>query len=157
GKRLNGAWTLKVADLGAGDTGSIAGWGTRLSEANCDVSSNAPPAAAFGVSPAAPVTGQAVAFTSTSSDPDGTIASQAWDLDGDGKLDSGVSGASVSRSYAAPGTYTVTLEVTDDNGATATQTGTVTIDNRAPTAKFGYAPSAPATGDSVTFTSESTD
>ncbi len=71
---------------------------------------------------------------SGSSDPDGTIASYAWDF-GDG--DAGT-GANPTHTYAAGGTYDVTLTVTDDGGATGTDTQqvTVTATNQAPTASF---------------------
>ncbi len=59
----------------------------------------------------------------TSSDPDGTIASYSWNL-GDSTT---ATGPTVSRTYAAAGTYTVTLTVTDDDGATATTSTTVTV------------------------------
>ena len=52
---------------------------------------------------------------STSSDPDGTIASYAWDF-GDGENSTGVTAA---HTYEAAGTYTVTLEVTDNRGDTS--------------------------------------
>ena len=68
---------------------------------------------------------------SNSNDPDGSIASYAWDY---GDTTTGA-GATPSHTYAAPGTYTVTLTVTDDSGATATATQTVTV-QRAPTASF---------------------
>ena len=59
----------------------------------------------------------AVNFTgSSSSDPDGTIASYAWDLDGDGAYDD----SSVQNppfTYTTAGTYTVRLQVTDNLGA----------------------------------------
>lgn len=58
-----------------------------------------------------------------SNDPDGTIASYAWNF-GDG---TGGSGATVEHAYAAGGTYTVTLTVTDDDGATGTATRSVTV------------------------------
>ena len=51
---------------------------------------------------------------SGSSDSDGTIADYAWAF-GDGTLGSG---ESTTHSYSQPGTYTVTLTVTDDDGAT---------------------------------------
>jgi PKD repeat protein len=60
---------------------------------------------------------------SGSSDPDGTIASYAWTF-GDGTTGSG---ATVSRTYAAGGTYSVQLTVTDNGSATGTQVQTVTV------------------------------
>ncbi len=58
-----------------------------------------------------------------SSDSDGSIASYAWSF-GDGTTGSG---ATVSKTYSAAGTYTATLTVTDDDGATASDQATVTI------------------------------
>ncbi|CAN5222881.1 hypothetical protein BH09ACT1_BH09ACT1_18070 [soil metagenome] len=60
---------------------------------------------------------------STSKDSDGTIASYAWNF-GDGTT--GI-GATVSHSYAAAGTYPVTLTVTDNGGATGSIAHTVTV------------------------------
>ena len=58
-----------------------------------------------------------------SSDPDGTIASYAWNF---GNGQSGT-GPSVSPVFSAAGTYTVRLTVTDNQGATATRDVVVTI------------------------------
>src|SRR3954452_20511971 len=113
GNQLQGTWTLKVIDVASGDTGSIVSWGTRMTPALCDVSSNTPPAAGFTVSPQPALTGQTVTFTSTSSDPNGSVASQACDLDNDGAFDDGT-GASASRSFTPSGAYTVRLRVTDN-------------------------------------------
>ncbi len=68
-----------------------------------------------------------------STDPDGTVTGYAWDF-GDGSTGTGVG---TSHRYAAPGTYTVTLTVTDDRGGSATTSRTAVVVNAAPTAAFG--------------------
>jgi PKD repeat protein len=68
-----------------------------------------------------------------SSDPDGTIVGYAWTF-GDGTAASGVAAA---HAYSHPGTYTVTLTVTDSGGLTARDTATVTAINRPPVANAG--------------------
>ena len=65
---------------------------------------------------------------SASSDPDGTIVSYAWDF-GDGNTGSGVS---PTHTYAAAGSYAVTLTVTDDDGATDVGQTTATISEPPP-------------------------
>jgi PKD repeat protein len=61
---------------------------------------------------------------SGSSDPDGTVASYAWSF-GDNVGTSAL--AKPSYTYAAAGTYTVTLTVTDNFGVTNTVTKSVTV------------------------------
>lgn len=74
-----------------------------------------------------------------SSDVDGTITDYAWSF-GDGATTSGASPTS-SHTYAAGGTYTVGLTVTDNLGATATTTRSVTVTSAAapPTASDDFA------------------
>ena len=60
---------------------------------------------------------------SASADADGTVAAWAWDF-GDGTT---ATGRTAAHDYAVGGTWTVTLVVTDDRGATSTRTSTVTV------------------------------
>lgn len=87
--------------------------------------SNSAPNAMFTIS-GSPTAGQIVTFTDTSSDPDGWIATRAWDLDNDGAFDD-ATGATATKTFPQAGTYTVRLQVTDDKGATATAVRTVTV------------------------------
>ena len=79
-------------------------------------------------------TGVAISFSSAgSSDADGAIVAFAWDF-GDGASSNQ---PHPSHSYAAAGNYTVSLTVTDDGGATHTDTTSATVTdapNQAPTA-----------------------
>ncbi len=84
-----------------------------------------------------------------SSDPDGRIEQYEWDF-GDGSTGTG---ATVTHCFD-PGSYRVSLTVTDDDGATDTdRTGRIDIeeDQQAPTARFSFNPGSPQVGDSVTF------
>lgn len=58
---------------------------------------------------------------STSTDSDGSIVEHAWTF-GDGAT---ATGATASHVYTQPGTYTVTLTVKDDDGATDVETASV--------------------------------
>jgi len=82
---------------------------------------NAPTANAGG--PYTGVVGIAVTFNGTgSSDPDGDVLSYSWDF---GDASSGT-GSTTSHAYAAPGSYTVVLTVSDGT-LSDTDTTTVTI------------------------------
>jgi len=59
----------------------------------------------------------------TSSDSDGTIQAYGWDF-GDGTSGAG---QTAEHTYAEPGTYTVTLTVSDDDGATDTRSEAIAL------------------------------
>lgn len=68
--------------------------------------------------------GEKISFnTLGSTDPDGNITSYKWDF-GDGNI---ASGMTVSHTYPAKGTYTVTLTVTDNEGLSDTAEVDVTV------------------------------
>jgi hypothetical protein len=87
---------------------------------------NRAPIAAMTYAPASPLVGDTVLLTSTSVDPDGPIAAQAWDLDGDGAYDDGA-GETASLAVSAARTYPVQLLVIDADGATDVATTNVVV------------------------------
>lgn len=91
---------------------------------------NEPPTAHIDVEP----DGLTVDVSADASDPDGEIVSYEWDFD-DGATDTG---PTASHTYADSGTYTITLTVTDDAGATTTAEKTLTVAplNQGPIASF---------------------
>jgi len=84
-------------------------------------SNNVAPVASFDL-PAC-VANTPCGFHSTSTDADGSIATTAWDF-GDGQTGDGVD---VTHTFASATTFTVTLTVTDNLGATGTTTQQVTV------------------------------
>jgi len=85
---------------------------------------NQSPNAAFTFSPSSPQVGESVSFNGqSSSDPDGSVVAYEWNFD-DGAT---ATGALVSHSFTATGTYDVTLTVRDDDGATDSVTHSVTV------------------------------
>jgi PKD repeat protein len=85
-----------------------------------EILSNAPPVAGFTVDPAEANDQNDVEFdaSSKSYDPDGKVKAYLWDF-GDGKKKE--TGPTVSRGFKQ-GTYTVSLTVTDNNGAESSTT-----------------------------------
>ena len=85
---------------------------------------NRPPVARISATPTSGGSPLVVAFDgSGSTDPDGTIASYAWDF-GDGQQ---ATGAKTSHTYTKGGTFTVTLTVKDNTGATASTTVSIQV------------------------------
>jgi PKD repeat protein len=84
-----------------------------------------PPVAKFWFDPGSPSTDSVVHFDAGgSSDPDGEVVSYEWDVDGDGVTDA--TGETLDYSYANPGTYDVTVTVSDGTH-TANRTKTIVV------------------------------
>ncbi len=84
---------------------------------------NQSPIASFSYTPAAPTTDDAVIFNDSSGDSDGSIITWAWDF-GDGGT---ANVQNPTHTFAAAGTYVVTLTVTDDGGASDSYSTNVTV------------------------------
>jgi PKD repeat protein len=75
------------------------------------------PGASFSFAPEDPRAGDNVQFVSSSCQPGGRVVSQSWDLDGDGQYDD-AQGSRASMTFAAPGQYSIGLQVTGRRGMT---------------------------------------
>lgn len=78
---------------------------------------NQPPQVSLSASPLSGSAPLNVSFNASASDPDGWITSYSWSF-GDGGSAAGTS--SLSHTYQSPGSFTASLTVTDNLGATAT-------------------------------------
>ena len=139
------------ATLSPGDGLNV---GSRSGCSQTNVTANQDPTAGYSYSPASPNTTDTVAFdASSSSDPDGTIATYKWDWNGDGTYENSTTNATVEHVFSSPGDYNVTLQVVDDDSATdsASQTVTVTVSSAPPKPRFSYAPTNPDPGVQVAF------
>jgi PKD repeat protein len=128
-----------------------------------------PPTADGVATPAAPRIGDVVTFdASLSFDFDGEIVSYAWDVDGDGTVDS--TEAVATHVFASVGHYRASLTVIDNAGNSDTQVLEIGVGEaetpttptpaaptavgsaiRPPVADFAYAPVSPVAGQRVTF------
>ena len=99
-------------NLGRPPSNTSSDW-VALVKTGSPATGNQPPLAAFETDVTSGTAPLDVLFDATgSSDPDGTIASYLWDF-GDG---SSSSDRRLTHTYAEPGTYRVSLTVTDDQG-----------------------------------------
>ncbi|MBA3231684.1 MAG: PKD domain-containing protein [Acidobacteria bacterium] len=112
GARTIGAWAQDAAG-NRGYAESITVW------VDNPPPPNSPPLASFSST----CVNLDCAFTDTSTDAEGPIAAWAWTF-GDGTTSVA---QHPTRTYAAGGTYTVSLRVTDSRGATSTATQSVTV------------------------------
>ena len=86
---------------------------------------NQPPSVDFSYSPENPRAGTTVDFTANANDPDGDIASYSWDFNGDNVQDA--SGPNPSYEFPSQGTFSITLEVTDNEDATTSASESISV------------------------------
>jgi PKD repeat protein len=145
-----GTYTIYAAGLSGNGNGGTSGDSTGAASMQVTVAqaTNQPPTARISA-PTSGAAGVAVTFNgSGSSDPDGSIAGYAWNF---GDNTGGATGAQVSHTFAA-GTYTVSLTVTDNAGASNTASMQIVIAaaNIPPTAAIS-GPGNGTEGVAVTF------
>jgi len=151
--RFSAAGTYTIALTVTDDDGSTASYSETLMMGSV----NNAPTALFTYDPANPLAGEWINLDASASvDVDGSIISYAW-MFSDGTSDSG---SSVWHRFTLSGTYSATVTVTDDDGATSTMTQSIVVGatNASPTASFTYDPMNPIAGSWVNFdASSSTD
>jgi len=109
----NGDFTLVMEEVGTGDGGG-------------SPDPNDPPTATFDASSGTVTVGETVQFDATaSSDADGSVVGYEWTF-GDGAT---ASSSTTSHEYASAGAFEVTIAVTDDDGASATASRTITVED----------------------------
>ena len=114
-----------------------------------------PPVADAG-GPYAGYEGSVITFDASSShDPDGSVATYEWDLDGDGNYDDGT-GVTATHTWLDDYSGIVGVKVTDNDGLTSTDTTSITIYNVAPNVNAGSNQVA-GEGDQKSFSGSYTD
>jgi PKD repeat protein len=112
------------------------------------------PIAEFTSAPEKPTVADLVSFTDASIDPDGTIVAWSWDF-GDGATSSD---QNPTHTFASVGVFTVTLEVSDDEGFKGATSAPITVtDPDAPVADFDVSAGPWIVGNPISFTDASVD
>jgi len=118
---------------------------------------NVLPTAQFKLPAGPALTGDTLAFSAPGAqDPDGQIASYSWDF-GDGTpAQTGATLSALSHVYSSAGIKTVTLVVTDNQGATSSTSATVSVSDvapaiAAPVAALAVSDNAPAVNQAVSL------
>ena len=113
----------------------------------------APLKPSFSYSPDSPVAGSPIQFTDGSTDSAGLITGWQWNF-GDGNESNT---ANPSHIFEEPGTYSVQLTATDDQGNTESTIRSVDVGDPRITVSFSHDPEVIAVGQPVSFTDHSTD
>jgi len=124
---------------------------------------NSPPTARFDM-PSYAETGEVVNVQDRSYDTDGNIVNRSWKISPTGSANASLGNTGGTITFLNPGIYTVTLTVTDDDGATDTYSQNISIGSpppppapkSAPTAAFSM-PSQAGQGVGVNIKNESYD
>lgn len=111
---------------------------------------NSAPTTSFTWSPNPGIVNESIIFNCTSTDPDGYLVNWTWDF-GDGTMNYSMN---TTHQYNNSGNYTVTLNVTDNDGNSSTHSNTLLITFR-PTVDFSFDPAKPTTSDTIQFTDNS--
>lgn len=89
---------------------------------------NQRPIAGFWFEPSTPGVGREVRFYNVTDDVDGIVTNFSWDVTDDGSFErAGPTEGRTNWTYAEPGQYDVTLQVTDDEGDTGNATKRVVV------------------------------
>ena len=127
-----------------------------IATASSTVTAHRNPVAAFTYLPNPVERNVEVTFTSTSTDPENRLATQSWDLDGDGAYDDGT-GATAKRTFTTAAGNAVGLRVTDLDGGSDERRIAIVPGNKLPTLSVSAQPAAPSTGIEVAFTAAAAD
>jgi PKD repeat protein len=92
-----------------------------------------------------------VSFDGSASTDNRAVRKYEWDLDGNGTYETNSGTKSkASRSYSSPGTYTIRLRVTDDQGATGVTSHQLIV-HRRPVARLAASAPVALIGDTVAY------
>jgi PKD repeat protein len=137
------AGTYQATCMAVDDQGAVASASVTI---EVEEAANQPPQitsfTAYPTSGHAPLT---ITFTCQATDPDGYITEYRWDFDGDGQIDmitqqNITDGSSVIYTYQTAGTYQATCTVVDDQGAVASASVTIEVEENVP---INAAPATP--------------
>lgn len=149
GVQQQGTWQLKVTDVGYQNHGTLNSWGSSVKPAVCTTT----PIPSFTATPNPAAPGTLVSFDASGSvvpNPSASITHYKWDYGDGSPVDDRGTTQTTSHTYANRRSYTVTLTVTDSTNKTGTTQQSVSVTQQ-PAAAIQAAPSAPVSGQQVTF------